>query len=111
MKKQSAQSGFAVIEAVLIVVILAIVGFVGYYVYNINGSAADTYDAAGESSSTPVITNKKTPTPAKTEDGATTTPATKSTDSSTLKSAADSANPTSTQSSQDIKDADNSLAE
>ena len=53
------QQGFAVIEAILIIVIIAIAGGTGYYVYQSNNKAADTYDAAGDSASAVTQSNKK----------------------------------------------------
>ncbi len=72
--KHSSQSGFAALEAVLLVVIVAIIGGTGYFVYHANKKTNSTFNSAAKvAQSTPQQkTKKKSTTPAKTT---TTTPA------------------------------------
>lgn len=56
---QQDQTGFSVIEGLLVVIILLLVGFMGYYIYHANSKTADTYNAASNTAATPVVTGKK----------------------------------------------------
>ena len=60
----STQNGFAVIEAILIVIILAIVGGTGLFVYQSSKSSDETLNAAAKvaQSSPPKVTKKIVPT-------------------------------------------------
>lgn len=57
--KKLNQQGFAVVEAILIVVILAIAGGTGYFVYHSNKKATSTYNAASKSASSTVAKGTK----------------------------------------------------
>lgn len=50
--KRHSQSGFAVIEAVLVAIAICLVGFVGWFVWQANNKAYDTLDYASNSSTT-----------------------------------------------------------
>jgi hypothetical protein len=50
MRATSYQSGFAVLETVLILVVLVALGGMGYYAYQANNKANDAYDAASRAS-------------------------------------------------------------
>lgn len=108
MKKQKDQQGFTIIEPLLVIVALAIVGFAGYYIYTANNNATDSYDAATQSSSTPVKTTNKESTQNKSE--ASQTPEV-TTDNSKIKAAAEAADPTDAESTQDMQDASSAMSE
>jgi hypothetical protein len=59
MKKFSKQSGFAVMEIILIFVILGIVGFTGWYVWNSKKNTNKTYDSSSAASQAKAASAKK----------------------------------------------------
>jgi hypothetical protein len=59
MKKYSNQSGFAVLEIILIFVILGIVGFTGWYVWNSKKNTNKTYDSSSAASQAKAASSKK----------------------------------------------------
>jgi type II secretory pathway pseudopilin PulG len=59
MRKFSKQSGFAVLEIILILVIVGIVGFTGRYVWHSQKNANKTYDNASKSSQSITAPSKK----------------------------------------------------
>ena len=105
MKKLTDQSGFSAVEVVLVMVIVAIVGGVGYYVYHANNKTLDSYNAASESASQPVVKSKKSASGS----SSSTTTAPKTSDAN-LNAAANAANPDSGSTNQDTTDANSALS-
>jgi hypothetical protein len=62
MKKISKQSGFAVVEGLLIFVIVGIIGFTGWYVWHSQKNADKSYDNSSNSSQTTASPGKKATT-------------------------------------------------
>lgn len=52
MRKQSNQSGFGVIETLLVIILVVLVGFVGYYIYHTNKNVNKTYDKTASTAKT-----------------------------------------------------------
>ena len=62
MKKFNKNSGFTVIEGLLILVILVIIGSTGWYVWHSQKNADKTYDSSSDTSQTASSNNKSTTT-------------------------------------------------
>jgi uncharacterized protein HemX len=64
-KLSKEQSGFSIVETVLLLVIVAAIAGVGWYVYHAQQKTSDTFNAATENSNnvSPQFKSKKTPAP------------------------------------------------
>jgi len=103
------QSGFHVVEALLIVAVLGIIGFAGYYVHKSSTKASQTTASTVSSSTTTSSSESSKPSTAttvKTQGSKlTTNPAT----DSKLQTALASSDPNDAQSKQDMSDASSAL--